>query len=468
MSCKFIQNPYQSKINKEISQSLLLIYLKQNSIYIKRLLNLNENNYFINNRITFIKDIFNLIKTFRFKEQTAFKAIIYLDYILYNNEINSDVEIASIVLSSFIIACKFCEIDPKIPNLIKFCETFMQITNFKYAFSRSEINFYEMFCLKKLEYKLNVTTMYDVLNFFFNSDFFQTQFFSEHENSEKSYYKSLKIIEDILLYEGELYISDNPYLLVKYIVSYILEFYFNNEISKSFNKKFNDKEKLKEINQNKLLELLNKKFGRKTDYVHLNNNENYLDTILSIREDSTLISTDNSFFKNKFELKNNPKKNIFLNEDFDLKSSINELNNIFRRKKLDIRNLSVKNYNNNLNFPNSFLNNNNKLKKYQSKKFENEDSKNRLQLSNLNIFVKTNSKREFLSMERKKKKIINLDYIIPSVILRKNSNRNHILKNSLGDKIRKKYCTLEYNNDSIKEKNNTNNFSFRRSFISHY
>lgn len=114
------------------------------------------------------------------------------------------------------------------------------------------------------------------------------------------------------------------------------------------------------------------------------------------------------------------------------------------------------------------MNNNNKLKKYQSKKFENEDSKNRLQLSNLNIFVKTNSKREFLSMERKKKKIINLDYIIPSVKIRKNSNRNHILKNSLGDKIRKKYCTLECNSVNIKEKNNTNNFSFRRSFISHY
>ena len=228
MSCNFIQNPYQIKVNKEISQSHLLNYIKQNVIFIKRLFNFDETNYYINNRVTFVKDIFNLIKILRFKEQTAFKAVTYMDYILYNNQLNSDITIASIVLSSFIISAKFCEIDPKIPNLIKFCESFMQITNFKYAFSKSEINFYEMFCLKKLEYKLNVTTMYDVLNFFFNSDFFQTQFFSENENLEKSYYKSLKIIEDIIFYESELYISDNPYLLVKYIVYYILSFYFNN------------------------------------------------------------------------------------------------------------------------------------------------------------------------------------------------------------------------------------------------
>ena len=343
MSCKFIQNPYQIKVNKEISQFHLLNYIKQNVIYIKRLFNFDETNYYINNRVTFVKDIFNLIKILRFKEETAFKAVKYMDYILYNNQLNSDITIASIVLSSFIIAAKFCEIDPKIPNLIKFCETFMQITNFKYAFSKSEINYYEMYCLKKLEYKLNVTTIYDSLNFLFNSDFFKNKFFIDNnENTERAYYKSLKIIEDILLFDGELYISEHPYILVKYIVSYILEYYFNSEICKSFNKKFNDKEKLKESNQIKLLELLNKKFGRETDYIHLNNIDNYLDTIISIREDSTFNSTDiKNNDLNKNEISNNniiKRKKVFLDDEIYLKKNFIELNEIFvkniRKKKL--------------------------------------------------------------------------------------------------------------------------------------
>ena len=470
MSCNFIQNPYQIKVNKEISQSHLLNYIKQNVIFIKRLFNFDETNYYINNRVTFVKDIFNLIKILRFKEQTAFKAVTYMDYILYNNQLNSDITIASIVLSSFIISAKFCEIDPKIPNLIKFCETFMQITNFKYAFSKSEINYYEMFCLQQLEYKLNVTTMYDSLNFLFNSDFFKNKFFIENnENTERAYYKSLKIIEDILLYDGELYISDHPYILVKYIVSYILEYYFNNEICKSFNKKFNDKEKLKESNQIKLLELLNKKFGRETDYIHLNNIDNYLDTIISIREDSTFNSTDN---KNndlsQNEVRNNnivPRKKIFLDDEIYLKKNFIELNEIFvkniRKKKINFDNLSVKNINK-INLCNSFINSypNMKLRKFQSSNFNN--NKNNKKDMKIELYI---NKIQNNSIEKKKN--INFDSFLNNVKIKNNLNRNIFLKPEKR-KI-KKYSTIDYNNNSrYLEKNNMNNFNFRRSFISHY
>lgn len=468
MSCKFIQNPYQIKVNKEISQNHILNYIKQNVIYIKRLFNFDETNYYINNRVTFVKDIFNLIKILRFKEETAFKAVKYMDYILYNNQLNSDITIASIVLSSFIIAAKFCEIDPKIPNLIKFCETFMQITNFKYAFSKSEINYYEMYCLKKLEYKLNVTTIYDSLNFLFNSDFFKNKFFIENnENTERAYYKSLKIIEDILLFDGELYISEHPYILVKYIVSYILEYYFNSEICKSFNKKFNDKEKLKESNQIKLLELLNKKFGRETDYIHLNNIDNYLDTIISIREDSTFNSTDiKNNDLNKNEISNNniiKRKKVFLDDEINLSKNLIEFNDIFvkniRRKKINFDNLSVKNTNK-LNLYYSFMNPNPimKLRKFQSTnlKKNNKDMKIELYINK----IQNNS--------IEKKKNINFDSLLNNVKIKKNLNRNSFLKQEKR-KI-KKYSTIDYNNNdnSYKEKNSMNNFNFRRSFISHY
>jgi len=468
MSCKFIQNPYQIKVNKEISQNHILNYIKQNVIYIKRLFNFDETNYYINNRVTFVKDIFNLIKILRFKEETAFKAVKYMDYILYNNQLNSDITIASIVLSSFIIAAKFCEIDPKIPNLIKFCETFMQITNFKYAFSKSEINYYEMYCLKKLEYKLNVTTIYDSLNFLFNSDFFKNKFFIDNnENTERAYYKSLKIIEDILLFDGELYISEHPYILVKYIVSYILEYYFNSEICKSFNKKFNDKEKLKESNQIKLLELLNKKFGRETDYIHLNNIDNYLDTIISIREDSTFNSTDiKNNDLNKNEISNNniiKRKKVFLDDEINLSKNLIEFNDIFvkniRRKKINFDNLSVKNTNK-LNLYYSFMNPNPimKLRKFQSTnlKKNNKDMKIELYINK----IQNNS--------IEKKKNINFDSLLNNVKIKKNLNRNSFLKQEKR-KI-KKYSTIDYNNNdnSYKEKNSMNNFNFRRSFISHY
>ena len=468
MSCKFIQNPYQIKVNKEISQNHILNYIKQNVIYIKRLFNFDETNYYINNRVTFVKDIFNLIKILRFKEETAFKAVKYMDYILYNNQLNSDITIASIVLSSFIISAKFCEIDPKIPNLIKFCETFMQITNFKYAFSKSEINYYEMYCLKKLEYKLNVTTIYDSLNFLFNSDFFKNKFFIDNnENTERAYYKSLKIIEDILLFDGELYISEHPYILVKYIVSYILEYYFNSEICKSFNKKFNDKEKLKESNQIKLLELLNKKFGRETDYIHLNNIDNYLDTIISIREDSTFNSTDiKNNDLNKNEISNNniiKRKKVFLDDEINLSKNLIEFNDIFvkniRRKKINFDNLSVKNTNK-LNLYYSFMNPNPimKLRKFQSTnlKKNNKDMKIELYINK----IQNNS--------IEKKKNINFDSLLNNVKIKKNLNRNSFLKQEKR-KI-KKYSTIDYNNNdnSYKEKNSMNNFNFRRSFISHY
>jgi hypothetical protein len=419
--------------------------------------------------VTFVKDIFNLIKILRFKEQTAFKAITYMDYILYNNQLNSDITIASIVLSSFIISAKFCEIDPKIPNLIKFCETFMQITNFKYAFSKSEINYYEMYCLKKLEYKLNVTTIYDSLNFLFNSDFFKNKFFIDNnENTERAYYKSLKIIEDILLFDGELYISEHPYILVKYIVSYILEYYFNSEICKSFNKKFNDKEKLKESNQIKLLELLNKKFGRETDYIHLNNIDNYLDTIISIREDSTFNSTDNKNSDlNKNEVSNNnnvTRKKGFLDNEIDLKNNLIELNDIFikniRKKKINIDNLSEKNVNK-LNLCNSFINPFPimKLRKFQSSNFNNKNKKD----IKIELYI---NKLQNNSIEKKKN---NFDSFFNNVKIKNNLNRNNFLKPEKR-KI-KKYSTIDYNNNdnSYKNnKNNMNNFNFRRSFISHY
>jgi hypothetical protein len=101
-----------------------------------------------------------------------------------------------------------------------------------------------------------------------------------------------------------------------------------------------------------------------------------------------------------------------------------------------------------------------KLRKFQSSNFNN--NKNNKKDMNIELYI---NKIQNNSIEKKKN--INFDSFLNNVKIKNNLNRNIFLKPEKR-KI-KKYSTIDYNNNSrYLEKNNMNNFNFRRSFISHY
>ena len=121
--------------------------------------------------------IINLIKRVSdklcFKSQTFFLSIYYLDIIksecienIENNSLFNN--IASLALSCLVIASKYCENDPNVPQLpyfIKIYNSIVDIRN-KNIIAISDLIYNEIKICKILKYRLHYCTIYDYNSFF--------------------------------------------------------------------------------------------------------------------------------------------------------------------------------------------------------------------------------------------------------------------------------------------------------------
>ena len=109
-------------------------------------------------RSEMIKLLNKLVHKLRFRSQTFYLSILYLDLIM---NLNTEIKVELITISVLLLAAKFDENDTTVPNLIYF-KNLME----NYFITLDDIQKYELICLNMLEYKLNYNTAYHYINFF--------------------------------------------------------------------------------------------------------------------------------------------------------------------------------------------------------------------------------------------------------------------------------------------------------------
>ena len=117
--------------------------------------------------------LINLIRNINclldFNSQTFFLALFYMDKIFSNINLIIDNKRDYIILSlsCLLIASKFNENDPHVPELIKYISLCEQFSNFEYIFNIDDLRKGEMIILQLLEFKINYYSIYHFLVFFF-------------------------------------------------------------------------------------------------------------------------------------------------------------------------------------------------------------------------------------------------------------------------------------------------------------
>ena len=118
--------------------------------------------------------IINLIKRItdelRFKSRTFFLSIHYLDILILESPTNSLFKnFPSLALACLVIASKYCENDPNVPQLPYFIRVFNSIADIRIrnTISISNLIYNEVKICKILNYQLNYYTIYDYNSFFF-------------------------------------------------------------------------------------------------------------------------------------------------------------------------------------------------------------------------------------------------------------------------------------------------------------
>ena len=107
-------------------------------------------------------------------------------------------------LCCLIIASKFNENDPHIPDLNSYNKIFNEVSKFQYNFSRDEIRNGEVIILNLLKYKLNYYSIYHFLVFFFvHGIIFEFTFKKIKERNEK-YLSQKTYLEKVYLLSREL------------------------------------------------------------------------------------------------------------------------------------------------------------------------------------------------------------------------------------------------------------------------
>ena len=200
-----------------------------------------NNTLYKENRNSIIQLIKKINKALDNSSQTFFLALYYLDLILTNenfekifkyyyenNESDLKIEINKndlimISLSCLIVASKFNENDPNVPNIISFINLCAYYSYNKYIYKVEELIKAEVIVIKLLEYKLNYYTLYHFFSFFFTHGFLLEKIFekeaikmmklSKNEILEKIYILSREIMDEFIEdYENIKFILGNDVL----------------------------------------------------------------------------------------------------------------------------------------------------------------------------------------------------------------------------------------------------------------
>lgn len=103
-----------------------------------------------------------------FNSQTFFLAVCYMDELfskpLTATKLNDYVLLA---LSCLLIASKFTENDPNVPELRKYISAIADATKYRFTFTINDLRYGELIVLKYLDYRLNYYSIYHYITFFF-------------------------------------------------------------------------------------------------------------------------------------------------------------------------------------------------------------------------------------------------------------------------------------------------------------
>ena len=335
----------------------------------------NEKNFinieYLKNRNKLLNFLRSINYKLDFNSQTFYLSLLYLDKIFELNDIKiiKDKDFHLISLSCLILASKFNENDPHVPDLQSFINCYKDVLKKKttfYKFTVKDLRESEMKTLKLLKYKLNYYSIYHYLIFFFCHGiiFKETLFKYKNEKQiskrkilEKIYIRGREIL-DFVVEDNKNYIYINneknylcAYLILKYSIENVLEIKLeeNEDVFKLiYQFKYNDTKHIKKeeefLRNNKIIE---------------NEDEKYFHEIKKI-----IIIIINTKFK---------KRTVTARSTLDIKASMNNKkeennnnniinnnnNNNNNNKKNNITNINNINNNNNNNNDNN--NNNNKL-----------------------------------------------------------------------------------------------------------
>jgi hypothetical protein len=180
-------------------------------------IDMSNNPLYFSNR----KNIIEIIQTINFalnnNSQTFYLTLYYMDFILTNknyeiifklfyedkeDDLKSEISVNDLVMFSLaclIIATKYNENDPHVPNIISFINLCSYYTYNTYNFQVEQLYRAEVIVLKFIEYKLNYFTIYHYFTFIFGHGFLPESIFENELIKEKKYskYNKVELLEKI-------------------------------------------------------------------------------------------------------------------------------------------------------------------------------------------------------------------------------------------------------------------------------
>ena len=414
-------------------------------------IDISNNPLYFSNRKNIIEIIQTINTALNNSSQTFFLALYYMDLILTSknyviifklfyedkeDDLKSEISINDLIMFSLaclIIATKYNENDPHVPNIISFINLCSYYTYNTYNFQVEQLYRSEVIVLKFIEYKLNYFTIYHYFTFIFGHGFLPESIFENELIKEKKYskYNKDELLEKIYILSREIidkFIEDNeniiyiignknyftPIQILIWSAEHILNLSFvnlfkneknifeliyginylenkeNNEILKNKIQKIYDNiQRLKEeIKNHEIQNQLNSE-NYKNIQNEIENKENYIPNGMDLtlknqkqkpkQINNMLISSDNFYLE-----KNNNKPNynynkIHLNENLNLNNLVKNFIPKYKYipKYNNIKSKSTNNYKYNQLF--KLRNNNNNINKYKynysSNKKQNVDNK---------------------------------------------------------------------------------------------
>ena len=428
--------------------------------------NILVNNLYKENRKTIIRTI-NMINTsLENSSQTFFLALYYMDLIFINpnfeetfksyfenNENDLKIEINKkdlymICLACLIIATKYNENDPHVPNIISFINLLSYYSRDMYKYQLDDIRKAEVFVLKAIEYKLNYFSIYHYFSFFFTHGFLFNKIFEKEkireqrmnkdEILEKIYIKSREIMNIFIQDDDNINFilgTDNYFTSIQILIwstetilnipfidlfeeeKNIFELLYkidydknkeNNDIIKNKIQKIYDNIQIREKNKVQEFDINNNKIDNNILMNSYDKSKNLYEEIcskshnLNIISNNLFISSDN-YYLNKYRINNNNFLNRNRNYQNDNKERVVKKNNhtfIITKNKYNNNNIvvskSTKNYKYKQLFQfgcgmknNKFNYSSSKKKILEIKKEQNEENEKRL------INIEDNFKQTF-------------------------------------------------------------------------
>ena len=414
---------------KEIDINKIYNNMKNKTLIIENKYLKNDLFFYKLNRKKFINLLFNLFKKHKFKTKTLYKTILYLDILFYkylNNITINEKNYFLILLSCYLISIKFLEVDSHIPKTKLLISYFYEIIKNKYLFNINEIKECEIFCLNKLNYELNICTLYDFIHYYFCKGLFYYKNNNEialFNYSEKIYNYS-RIIINYIIINDDFYLGINNYLIVLHILKYLIEKITNNfNLSNEF---------IKNINQENI----------DIDIDLINKIDNIYNLLFNQKQENDKTIKNNNLILNDLEFNN--KVNTKINKSIKIVNVIK----IFKNHSKEKKNTKSKEKNNN-------INNIEIEKKEKEKKIKNNNKLNYFNKEKMIIFnnVKNQTKKE-----KNKYCLLKNDSKVNKNKIDFNLNQKKTKKNFYTINLYKTKNNIKKDNNNIKIKKNMKYF----------